>query len=202
MSNSDCPVCRTADIVCGKWTLLIVRDLHLGLHRFDDIAENLGISRNLLTRRLETLIGDGIVERRAYQDRPPRHEYHLTAAGRDLDLPVGGDELPLADGLAVRAAAGLAVVEVPQDLVRVEAVERVVDRAPEGRVAAALVAGRAGVAGVLAGVALVLWIAVQLLLLQRYFFLQPVIAGVGLLEVPLASAWLRRSPAGSSGTVG
>ena len=64
-----------------------MRDIYLGLHRFDDIAENLGISRNLLTRRFRTLVADGVVERRAYQQRPLRHEYHLTAAGREL-VPV------------------------------------------------------------------------------------------------------------------
>lgn len=86
-AEMHCSIGQSLERVGEWWTLLIVRDLHLGLHRFDDIAENLGISRNLLTRRLETLINDGIVERRAYQDRPPRHEYHLTAAGRDL-VPV------------------------------------------------------------------------------------------------------------------
>ncbi|MBF6172571.1 winged helix-turn-helix transcriptional regulator [Nocardia blacklockiae] len=83
-AEMHCSIGQTLERVGEWWTLLIVRDLHLGLHRFDDIAENLGISRNLLTRRLATLIEDGIVERRAYQDRPPRHEYHLTSAGRDL----------------------------------------------------------------------------------------------------------------------
>ncbi|WP_024802290.1 helix-turn-helix domain-containing protein [Nocardia sp. BMG51109] len=83
-AEMHCSIGQTLERVGEWWTLLIVRDLHLGLHRFDDIAENLGISRNLLTRRLETLVTDGIVERRAYRERPPRHEYHLTEAGRDL----------------------------------------------------------------------------------------------------------------------
>ncbi len=86
-AEMHCSIGQSLERVGEWWTLLIVRDLHLGLHRFDDIAENLGISRNLLTRRLETLVDDGIVERRAYRDRPPRYEYHLTAAGRDL-VPV------------------------------------------------------------------------------------------------------------------
>ncbi|MWK38781.1 winged helix-turn-helix transcriptional regulator [Actinomadura sp. J1-007] len=82
-----CSIGQSLERVGEWWTPLIVRDLHLGLRRFDDLAENLGISRNLLTRRLEALVADGIVERRAYQERPLRHEYHLTQAGREL-VPV------------------------------------------------------------------------------------------------------------------
>ncbi|MEU9831787.1 helix-turn-helix domain-containing protein [Streptosporangium sp. NPDC048047] len=86
-AEMHCSIAQSLERVGEWWTLLIVRDIHLGLHRFDDIAENLGISRNLLTRRLETLVAGGIVERRAYQKRPPRHEYHLTEAGLEL-VPV------------------------------------------------------------------------------------------------------------------
>ncbi len=86
-AEMHCSIGQSLERVGEWWTPLIVRDIHLGLHRFDDIAENLGIARNLLTRRLETLVDDGIVERRAYQERPLRHEYHLTEAGRDL-VPV------------------------------------------------------------------------------------------------------------------
>ncbi|MCP2341580.1 winged helix-turn-helix transcriptional regulator [Actinomadura rupiterrae] len=86
-AEMHCSIGQSLERVGEWWTPLIVRDVHLGLHRFDDIAENLGISRNLLTRRLETLVADGIVERRAYQERPLRHEYHLTQAGREL-VPV------------------------------------------------------------------------------------------------------------------
>ncbi|MEV6321284.1 helix-turn-helix domain-containing protein [Nocardia sp. NPDC051787] len=86
-AEMHCSIGQSLELVGEWWTPLIVRDLFLGLHRFDDIAENLGISRNLLTRRFDTLIGNGIVERRAYQERPLRHEYHLTEAGREL-MPV------------------------------------------------------------------------------------------------------------------
>jgi DNA-binding HxlR family transcriptional regulator len=82
-----CSIGRTLDVVGEWWTLLIVRDIHLGLRRFDDIADNLGISRNLLAGRLDRLVTEGILERRPYQDRPPRHEYHFTEAGWDL-VPV------------------------------------------------------------------------------------------------------------------
>ncbi|MEU5049321.1 helix-turn-helix domain-containing protein [Streptomyces sp. NPDC021096] len=86
-AEMHCSIGQALERVGEWWTPLIVRDINLGLHRFDDIAENLGISRNLLTRRLGTLITDGIVERRAYQERPLRYEYHLTEAGREL-VPV------------------------------------------------------------------------------------------------------------------
>ncbi|RKS79513.1 HxlR family transcriptional regulator [Actinomadura pelletieri DSM 43383] len=86
-AEMHCSIGQTLERVGEWWTPLIVRDIYLGLHRFDDIAENLGISRNLLTRRLQTLVTDGIVKRHAYQQRPLRHEYHLTEAGREL-VPV------------------------------------------------------------------------------------------------------------------
>jgi DNA-binding HxlR family transcriptional regulator len=64
--------------------LVVVRDLFLGVVRFDELAEDLGISRNLLTRRLAWLLKSGVIERKLYQRRPTRYEYRLTAAGRDL----------------------------------------------------------------------------------------------------------------------
>ncbi|MET8862002.1 helix-turn-helix domain-containing protein [Nonomuraea sp. NPDC004580] len=86
-AQMHCSIGQSLERVGEWWTPLIVRDIYLGLRRFDDIAENLGIARNLLTRRLQGLVADGIVERRAYQERPLRHEYHLTEAGREL-VPV------------------------------------------------------------------------------------------------------------------
>lgn len=86
-AEMHCSIGQSLERVGEWWTLLIVRDLHLGLRRFDDLAENLGISRNLLTHRLSRLIADGIVERRPYRERPTRYEYHLTEAGCDL-VPV------------------------------------------------------------------------------------------------------------------
>jgi DNA-binding HxlR family transcriptional regulator len=86
-AEMHCSIGRTLDVVGEWWTLLIVRDVNIGLRRFDDIAENLGISRNLLAGRLSHLVTRGILERRQYQDRPPRYEYHLTEAGWDL-VPV------------------------------------------------------------------------------------------------------------------
>lgn len=69
------------------WTPLILRDLGLGLTRFDDLAEDLGISRNLLTARLKNMVAAGLVGRRRYSDRPPRFEYFLEQPALEL-LPI------------------------------------------------------------------------------------------------------------------
>ena len=87
-SDPTCPVCRTADIVCGKWTLLLVRDLAEGRSRFCELERSLnGISPRTLSLRLRALEEEGIVERQTYAEVPPRVEYQLTAKGRDL-LPI------------------------------------------------------------------------------------------------------------------
>jgi DNA-binding HxlR family transcriptional regulator len=86
--NSDCPVCRTADIVCGKWTLLVIRDLAEGRSRFCELERSLaGISPRTLSLRLRALEEEGIVQRQTYPEVPPRVEYALTEKGRAL-LPV------------------------------------------------------------------------------------------------------------------
>lgn len=79
-----CPAAATLQIVGERWSLLVVRELLFGVRRFDAIARNTGAPRDRLTARLRSLEETGIVERRAYQDRPARYEYHLTEAGRDL----------------------------------------------------------------------------------------------------------------------
>ena len=86
-AGMHCSIARSLEVMGDWWTPLIVRDLHLGLARFDELATDLGISRNLLTSRLAALVDRGLVERRRYSERPPRDTYHLTAAGRDL-VPV------------------------------------------------------------------------------------------------------------------
>ena len=84
-SNSTCPVCRTADIVCGKWTLLVIRDLAEGRSRFCELERSLqGISPRTLSLRLRALEEEGIVERQTYPEVPPRVEYALTEKGRAL----------------------------------------------------------------------------------------------------------------------
>ncbi len=87
-SDPTCPVCLTADVVCGKWTLLLVRDLSEGLSRFCELERSLaGISPRTLSLRLRALEEEGIVERQTYAEVPPRVEYQLTEKGRDL-LPI------------------------------------------------------------------------------------------------------------------
>jgi DNA-binding HxlR family transcriptional regulator len=84
-SNSLCPVCRTADIVCGKWTLLVIRDLAEGCSRFCELERSLeGISPRTLSLRLRALEEEGIVVRNTFPEVPPRVEYALTEKGRAL----------------------------------------------------------------------------------------------------------------------
>ena len=86
--DETCPVCATADIVCGKWTLLLVRDLSEGRSRFCELERSLaGISPRTLSLRLRALEEEGIVERRTYPEVPPRVEYQLTPKGQAL-LPI------------------------------------------------------------------------------------------------------------------
>jgi DNA-binding HxlR family transcriptional regulator len=82
--DQTCSVARTLEVVGERWTLLILRDALLGIRRFDDFQADLGIARNVLTDRLGRLVEAGVLERRAYQERPLRHEYRLTDKGRDL----------------------------------------------------------------------------------------------------------------------
>jgi DNA-binding HxlR family transcriptional regulator len=86
--DDSCPVCRTADVVCGKWTLLLVRDLAEGVSRFCELERSLhGISPRTLSLRLRALEDEGIVERHTYPEVPPRVEYALTPKGLAL-LPL------------------------------------------------------------------------------------------------------------------
>jgi DNA-binding HxlR family transcriptional regulator len=79
-----CSVAGALETVGERWSLLIVRDVFLGLRRFDQMQANLGIARNVLQARLTRLIDQGVLERRLYQERPPRYEYRLTEKGLDL----------------------------------------------------------------------------------------------------------------------
>ena len=82
--SQTCSVAAALEVVGERWTLLILRDAFLGTRRFDDFQRNLGVARNVLQARLERLIEEGILERRLYQEHPPRHEYRLTPKGVDL----------------------------------------------------------------------------------------------------------------------
>ena len=84
-NNETCPVCHTAEIISGKWTLLVIRDLADGCSRFCELERSLGgISPRTLSLRLRALEAEGIVQRRTYPEVPPRVEYRLTAKGMAL----------------------------------------------------------------------------------------------------------------------
>jgi DNA-binding HxlR family transcriptional regulator len=111
--DPTCPVCRTAEIVCGKWTLLLVRDLAEGRSRFCELERSLtGISPRTLSLRLRALEEEGIVERQTYAEVPPRVEYALTEKGRALipiidDMRAYGKSWLAADCAAEAAEPGL-----------------------------------------------------------------------------------------------
>ncbi|MEA2428710.1 MAG: hypothetical protein QOF37_2338 [Thermoleophilaceae bacterium] len=79
-----CSAARALEVVGERWTILIVRDAFLGVRRFDEFQRSLGIARNVLQGRLESLVENGILERVRYQKRPERFEYRLTEKGLDL----------------------------------------------------------------------------------------------------------------------
>src|SRR3990172_2557438 len=82
--NTQCPVARSLERVGEWWSILILRDAFHGLTRFDEFQRSLGIATNMLARRLQSLVEGGLLERRRYQERPPRDEYLLTDRGRDF----------------------------------------------------------------------------------------------------------------------
>ncbi|HZQ15759.1 MAG TPA: helix-turn-helix domain-containing protein [Gaiellaceae bacterium] len=84
--GQNCSIARALEVVGERWTLLIVRDAFLGRRRFDEFQASLGVSRNVLTERLNRLVEEGILDRVLYQERPERYEYRLTKKGRDLHL--------------------------------------------------------------------------------------------------------------------
>ena len=82
----NCSVAQTLEVVGEWWSMLIIRDCFLGITRFDDFHDRLGISRNILTDRLEHLVGRGGLTKVPYQEHPVRYDYRLTDKGRDLWL--------------------------------------------------------------------------------------------------------------------
>src|SRR3954453_17539877 len=92
-SNSTCPVCKTAEVVCGKWTLLLIRDLAEGSARFCELERSLeGISPRTLSLRLRALEDEGVVGRHPYPEVPPRGEYARTPKGKGLGRRRGDRE--------------------------------------------------------------------------------------------------------------
>jgi DNA-binding HxlR family transcriptional regulator len=83
-AGMHCSVAQCLEVVGDWWTPLIIRDVFIGVRRFDEFQQRLGISRNILIQRLTSLVDHGILEKRPYSEHPPRYEYRLTEKGRDL----------------------------------------------------------------------------------------------------------------------
>ncbi len=101
--NLACSAARALEVVGERWTMLIIRDLFYGLRRFDELQRDLGVARNILSRRLADLVDHGVVMRQLYSESPPRHEYRLTRKGEDLfpvllALMAWGDRWAAPDG--------------------------------------------------------------------------------------------------------
>ncbi len=106
--DMPCPLGRAADALGDSWSVLILREVFYGHHRFDEFVAELGIASNTLARRLAELVDRDLLEKRAYSDKPPRFEYRLTEKGRDLRpvmlalLTWGNKHLPLKQRAPVR----------------------------------------------------------------------------------------------------
>ena len=105
LAREECSLARALAVVGDRWTLLILREAFLKVRRFDAFQARLGLARRVLAERLAGLVNDGVLERVAYQERPPRYEYRLTGKGLDLypvvlslvhwgDAHCGGDDGP------------------------------------------------------------------------------------------------------------
>ncbi|WP_222871277.1 winged helix-turn-helix transcriptional regulator, partial [Nonomuraea sp. PA05] len=104
----QCSIAQAASVIGDWWSLLIVREVTRGHRRFDDLLRELGISRKVLTERLKHLVEHGVLRRRAYQERPVRHEYVLTETGWALaptlvSMQDWADRWLLGDGSATGA---------------------------------------------------------------------------------------------------
>lgn len=84
LADQPCSLARTLAIVGDRWTMMILREAFVGVRRFEQFQDRLGLSKALLSERLKGLVDDGVLERRPYQDRPERFEYRLTPKGLDL----------------------------------------------------------------------------------------------------------------------
>jgi DNA-binding HxlR family transcriptional regulator len=106
VAHMQCPIARSLERVGEWWSILILRDALHGLTRFDEFQESLGIAPNMLTRRLNQLVSAGLLERRLYNEHPPRYEYVLSECGRDfrpvvLSLLAWGNRHFAPEGLSV-----------------------------------------------------------------------------------------------------
>jgi len=105
-STVNCPVARSLERVGDTWSILILRDAFYGMTRFDEFQKSLEIAPNILTRRLTTLVAEGLMERRQYLEKPPRYEYILTESGKAfkpvmIALLTWGNQHFTPDGLSV-----------------------------------------------------------------------------------------------------
>lgn len=82
--DMTCSIARTLDVIGEPWSPLILRNVYVGITRFEQLQQDLGISRKVLAERLRRLVETGVLERREYSSRPPRHEYALTTKGAEL----------------------------------------------------------------------------------------------------------------------
>ncbi|MGH3078646.1 MAG: winged helix-turn-helix transcriptional regulator [Gaiellaceae bacterium] len=79
-----CSMASTLEVIGERWTMHVLRESFLGVRRFEDYRRNIGVARNILSDRLNTLVAEGILRRELYSERPPRYEYRLTRKGIDL----------------------------------------------------------------------------------------------------------------------
>lgn len=84
LDDAPCPIARTSDLIGDWWTPIIMREAFFGRRRFDDFQRALSLSRPILAKRLARLVEEGMLEKRLYEERPPRYEYVLTDKGRDF----------------------------------------------------------------------------------------------------------------------
>ena len=85
ISESVCEIARALSIVGDRWTLLIMREVGMGVHRFEEIQAQTGMSSHLLSTRLKRMVDDELLEQKLYNERPARYEYHATLKGKELD---------------------------------------------------------------------------------------------------------------------
>lgn len=111
LPGRPCPVAAALELVGDRWSLLVIREVDLGSHRFTEIQQGTGAPRDRLAARLKALVDSGILRRERYCDAPERFDYHLTDAGRDLvpvlsALYVWGERWACTPGPGVPAAPG------------------------------------------------------------------------------------------------
>lgn len=140
--NQVCSVARALEAIGDRWTMLVIRDAFVGVRRFEEFQQRLGIARNVLTDRLSRLVDEGILEKHAYQERPERFEYRLTDKGVDL-FPVlvslmkwGDRHAPAANGPPLRVLHRGCGGEVDERLLCNRCGEPVTARSAEARAAA------------------------------------------------------------------